>query len=138
MSKYVPLIPFDVLARQGITQEWFNSFHEPREQEKAQLPRRFRRLIERVGARDREWFEKHPSATHMVRPYAPGEFAPRHSDKSNWVLVTQVAPGWRRRELLDFARIDATGPTVTIVFPDTGLTLLDVPVVRRGVGCDRG
>jgi hypothetical protein len=38
------------------------------------IPRRLLRLLERVTDRDREWFLRHPGATHYVRPYVPGEF----------------------------------------------------------------
>ena len=59
-------------------------------------PRRVSRLVERVTAKDREWFETHPGAHSRIREYVPGEDWPAQG-KHRFVLVQQIAPGIRLR-----------------------------------------
>ena len=97
------------------------------------IPARFRRIMERVAARDREWFARHPAETHYVRPYVPGELWPRKPPEGVdvVVLVTRVAPGFRLREVIAHA---VKGPSGRMhIVDETGeVWLRDVPM--EGVG----
>jgi hypothetical protein len=62
-------------------------------------PRRFRRLMQRVSARDRAYFERRPDVTDYVRPYVPGESWPLVFPATH-VRVTQIAPGVRTKAFL--------------------------------------
>ncbi len=61
-------------------------------------PRKFRRLIDRVCDRDREYFDRHPDAQSYVRPYVPGESWPIFFPQGTQIRVTQIGPGVRLRE----------------------------------------
>lgn len=63
-------------------------------------PRRYRRLIEQVRTRDREWFITHPGTSEYVRPYVPGELWPFQDDRATHVCVTQIVPGFRTKLVL--------------------------------------
>ncbi|MGD9890118.1 MAG: hypothetical protein AB7R89_11085 [Dehalococcoidia bacterium] len=63
-------------------------------------PRRFRRIIDAVKARDRAYFEQHPSESQYLRPYIPGETWPVLDHGGTHVLVTRIAPGIRTKTLL--------------------------------------
>jgi hypothetical protein len=60
-------------------------------------PRRFRRIIDAVKARDRAYFEQHPLESSYVRPYIPGETWPVLYHPDTFVLVTQIMPGFRTK-----------------------------------------
>lgn len=63
-------------------------------------PRRYRRIIERVCARDRGYFEKHPEAQSYTRDYVPGEAWPVRLPQGSRVRVTVLGPGLRARWLV--------------------------------------
>ncbi len=63
-------------------------------------PRKYRRLMERVRVRDRDWFLAHPGESEYVRPYVPGEAWPYHEPEATHVLVRQIVPGFRTKAFL--------------------------------------
>jgi hypothetical protein len=63
-------------------------------------PRRFRRIIDAVQARDRAYFEQHPFESSYLRPHIPGESWPVLDHPGTHVLVTQIVPGFRTKALL--------------------------------------
>ena len=62
------------------------------------IPRRFRRLRDRVMKRDAEFFARHPGVKEYKRPYVPGETWPVHSDA---VTAVRMAPGYRVRMFIE-------------------------------------
>ena len=64
--------------------------------------------IEQATGGDRRWFEEHPGATFRERPAVAGEFWPVFDSHSVlYVIVIQVAPGWRLR--LPVVRLNRPG-----------------------------
>lgn len=63
-------------------------------------PRRFRRIIDAVSARDRLYFEQHPLESQYLRPYVPGETWPLLDHPGTHMLVTRIGPGIRTKALL--------------------------------------
>jgi hypothetical protein len=60
-------------------------------------PRRYRRLIDKVMDRDRDYFERHPDDESYVRPHVPGEFWPLACPEATHVVVYLYGPGVRLR-----------------------------------------
>ena len=60
-------------------------------------PPQFQEIVERVTARDREYFEAHPHETAYSRQYVPGEFWPVQFPQSTLVIVREIEPGVRAR-----------------------------------------
>jgi hypothetical protein len=60
-----------------------------------------RKALERAVASDRDFFEQHPGAVERERDFVPGEspfpFTPKGYRAR--VRVTQLAPGFRTREI---------------------------------------
>jgi hypothetical protein len=97
----------------------------------------FGTIADRVGARDRSFFDEHPAESAYLRPYVPGEFSPEGlaavgvpaPEQDSWVLVTALGPGLRTRRPV--GRIVAGRPEggrITLVSPE-GMIAEDVPVV---------
>ena len=62
------------------------------------MPAKYLAILDAVSERDREWFEAHPLATEVWRPYVPGEFYPYADAKGDAIVhVRQLAPGIRVR-----------------------------------------
>jgi hypothetical protein len=66
----------------------------------AAMPRRFQRILERVTARDKQYFLEHPGKVEYYRPYVPGETWPYWSPECTHTLVKKIAPGLRTRQFL--------------------------------------
>jgi hypothetical protein len=61
-------------------------------------PEEIREAIARITTDDRNWFAEHPDAEFRERPPAAGEFWPVFDSACvQFVIVTQVRPGWRLR-----------------------------------------
>ncbi len=71
---------------------------EPKRLVKAPEP--FASTIDHQMALDRAYFKAHPSATDLVRRVTPGEFWPYEPLPGVLVLVRQLGPGLRTRELV--------------------------------------
>ncbi len=93
------------------------------------FPARFRRIKERVAARDRQWFAQHPGHSHYVRPYVPGELWPGQAPTGVdvLVLVTQREPGYRTRELIAHVQKRPCN-RIDVVLPSSGRVLRGVPM----------
>jgi hypothetical protein len=89
-------------------------------------PARFDAIIEAACARDRAYFEQHPSASFYVRQYIPGELWPLHHPQDTWMVVTQLKPGMRLRtpiiggtaegaEMWARARLVGMGPALPLL-----------------------
>jgi hypothetical protein len=61
------------------------------------VPRRFQRIIERVVAKDREYFAKHPEATQYTRPYVPGEAGTQNFPQHFVVTVMKHSDAYQFR-----------------------------------------
>jgi hypothetical protein len=67
------------------------------------LSKRFQRILDRVSAKDRAYFEQYPGERSYFRDYVPGEFGPYTTTLPHDLIieVKQLAPGvYRRRGLL--------------------------------------
>jgi hypothetical protein len=67
-----------------------------------------RKALERAVASDRDFFEQHPGAVERERDFVPGESPFPFTPKGHRavVRVTQLAPGFRTREIF-FAKLSA-------------------------------
>ncbi len=103
--------------------------HVPGDGRRLHPPRRIRRLIERLDARDKAWFARHPGQPRFVRPVVAGELWPEPHGPDTLVLVTQVSPGTRARQALDHLA-SGDGRTVDILDPSGhGVLFRAVPLV---------
>ncbi len=74
------------------------------------VPRRYRRIIARACARDREHFERHPGVTTYRRPAMPGEFYPQLRMPATMVTVRAHGhPDLRTRSCGEFVVVDTEG-----------------------------
>jgi len=94
------------------------------------VPARFRRIVARVQARDRNHFEHHPDAWFYWRPAVPGEFGPKLVPAGASVFVLRSpTPLVRVRCCGELVAIDAEGRAAQIaeqLGPPSGMTPVDI------------
>ena len=79
-------------------------------------PRRYRRIHDRVLARDLEWFARHPGETQFDRVYVPGEAWPVTAETLgdvDRVRVYLLRPGFRARAYYNSAKGGPVSEEVT-------------------------
>ncbi len=64
------------------------------------VPQPFRGMIDRICEKDRLYFEQHPEKTERIRNAVQGEMWPLKTPTGGVMLVTQIAPGVRERQLI--------------------------------------
>jgi hypothetical protein len=94
------------------------------------IPRRVRRIVARVQARDRAYFERHPDAWFYWRTAIPGEFSPESVPVGAPVFVLRSpTPLIRVRRCGDVIAIDAEGRAAEIadrLGPPDGMAQVDI------------